>query len=204
MEDTDTAADQSHRRGPTAPSRRWRRAALTVPPLAVLAYALFAVHVSLSNAHTHHESHACRWIPLPWTIWATSYGGLLAALGAVVLWITLWRWARVRGRDPDATWQGRLAGGFAIVGGLAVLVLAGAVVLTHLESAEIAARPGPMCEGLGRGGARASAALHMTRSSPTRASELSWATNPPAVSGVRRSLPGLHERAVRHLHGSDH
>ncbi|KAB8195874.1 hypothetical protein FH608_010295 [Nonomuraea phyllanthi] len=122
-----------------------------MPPLAVLAYALFAVHVSLSNAHTHHESHACRWIPLPWTIWATSYGGLLAALGAVVLWIALWRWARARGRDPGATWQGRLAGGFAMVGGLAVLVLAGAVVLTHLESAEIAARPGPMCEGLGRG-----------------------------------------------------
>ncbi|WP_329237458.1 hypothetical protein OG417_34070 [Actinoallomurus sp. NBC_01490] len=150
MEDTDTATDRLHHRVRTAPSRCWRRTALAVPPLAVLACALFGAIISLSNSHTHHESQACHWMPLPWTIWATSYGGLLAALGAVVLWIALWWYARARGWDLDATWQGRLASGFAMLGGLAVLVLAGAVVLTHLESAEITARLGqPMCEGFG-------------------------------------------------------
>jgi hypothetical protein len=144
------ASDQSHPLGRTEPSRRWRRTALMVPPLAVLACALFGVGIPLENSHTHHESHACRWIPLPWTLWATSYGGLLAALGAVALWIALWRYARAHGWDLGATWHGQLAGGFAMLGGLAVLVLAATVVLTHLESADITAKLGqPVCEGLG-------------------------------------------------------
>ncbi|MWA05761.1 hypothetical protein F8568_036475 [Actinomadura sp. LD22] len=111
---------------------------------------LFGVFIPLSNGHTHHESHACRWIPLPWTIWAISYGGLFAALGSVALCVALRRFARAHGWDPDAAWQGGLAGGFAILGGFAVLIFAGVVVLTHVESAEITAKQGqPMCEGLG-------------------------------------------------------
>jgi hypothetical protein len=116
----------------------------------VLACVLFGMSVSLSNSHTHHESHACRWIPLPWTIWATGYGGLVAGLLAIALRLALGRYARTRGWDRGATWQGRLAGGFAVLGGLVGLALVVAVVLAHVESADIAAhRDQPMCEGLG-------------------------------------------------------
>jgi hypothetical protein len=139
--------DQSSR---TAPSRRWQRAALLVPPLAVLACALFGVVVPMEHSHDSQQSHACRWIPLPWTLWATGYGGLLTAFAAVALWIALWWYARAHGWDAGATWRGRVASGFAMLGGLAVLVLAVNVALTHLESAEITAKLGqPMCEGIG-------------------------------------------------------
>lgn len=78
-----TAIDHPHD-GAQAPSPRGRRyAAPAVPALVVPAGALGAAFLRLSDDHLQHESHACRWIPLLWTIWATGYGGPVAALLAI-------------------------------------------------------------------------------------------------------------------------
>ncbi len=144
---TGMAADQfPHDAAGPPPPRGWRRAALTVVPLVVLAWVLFGASVALSNGHTHHESTACRWLPLPWTIWAADYGGLVAAIVAVTLPIVLARYARRRGWDSGKAWESRLSTGFAVPGWFAVLALAIAVVLAHMEAG---AHHGPMCEGLG-------------------------------------------------------
>ncbi len=148
-----TVTDQLPDGGGTSapPSRAWRYAALAVPVLVVLAGVLGAVFLRLSDDHLHHESHACRWIPLPWTIWATSYGGLVAALLAIALYTVLGRHARAcgRGGQEKETWQGRLAGAFAVLAGLAAVALVLAVFLVHLDSHDIAThRDQPMCEGL--------------------------------------------------------
>ncbi|MQY11970.1 hypothetical protein SRB5_20980 [Streptomyces sp. RB5] len=110
-----------------------RLAALSVGPLVLLAWALFAVFVGLSNAHTHRESSGCAWLPIPWTIWAAAYGGLTAAVAAVSVPLTL------RRRTP------RSAVAFAAVGWFAVVALGVAVVLTHLEAGS---HEGPVCGGL--------------------------------------------------------
>lgn len=133
-----------------APPPGWRRTALAVPALVVLAGALLAAFVPLSNGHASHQSHTCHWLPVPWTLWAVGYGGLAAALAAVALRVALGRYARRRGWDAEAAWQGRLATGFALVAGLLALLSAAVVLLTHDVSADVTAKLGrPLCEGLG-------------------------------------------------------
>lgn len=128
--------------------RGWRRAALAVPVLVVVAFVMFAVFVPMSNGHTQHDSAACRWTALPWTVWAVTYGGLVAAVAAIALRIVLGRLARRSGWSPDSTWHGRLATASAIIGGLALAMMLFAVVTIHLQASEIAANLGkPMCEG---------------------------------------------------------
>jgi len=149
MEDTTTTGPGPERvAAPPPPGRQ--RAALAVPVLVAGAFVLLGFFNSMSNGHTHRESASCHWMPLPWTIWAVAYGALAAAVAAVALRVVLGRSAKARGWSVDASWHGRLATGFAVLGCLAVAVAAVAVYLTHDEAAHIAADVGrPMCEGLG-------------------------------------------------------
>ncbi|WP_329176098.1 hypothetical protein [Streptomyces sp. NBC_01477] len=143
-------ASLSRSESPAAlPSRAWRRTSLAVPPLVVLAGVLFGVSTHLSSSRTHRRSSQCRWIPLSWDTWAVAYGGLAAALAAVGLHIWLRRRARARGWNQERTWQGALSTGFAVLGWVAVLLTAVAVVLTHSDASDYAAHHRePVCEGL--------------------------------------------------------
>jgi hypothetical protein len=149
--DPQPGPQRNPRRNPRrSPQRGSAVPELAVPVLVLLAFGLFALFVPMSNGHTHHESASCRWIPLPWTIWAVAYGGLAASVAALALRTVLGRLARSRGRSLDATWHGRLATGSAVVGCLALLLTLVAVYVTHSQAAEIAANlDKPMCEGLG-------------------------------------------------------
>jgi hypothetical protein len=135
------------------PSRAWRRAALGVPLLAVVACVFFALCIPVSDGRTDRMSTECRWLPLSWDYWLFGYGGLAAAVGAVALHIGLRRYARARGW-LHPTWQRGLADSFAVLGWLAVLLTAVAAVLTTSEQSDYAAHHDePVCEGMAFPGA---------------------------------------------------
>lgn len=130
------------------PSPAWRKGILPVPLLAAAAAACFAAFVSLSNGHAAHQAASCRWLPLSWTIYATAYGSVALPIAAVVLYAAMVRHAKRNGQDVAAVWQGQLALPGVAVAVLAVLAGTVAVVLTHLEAADIASRIGTqLCEG---------------------------------------------------------
>lgn len=135
------------------PSRAWRRGALAVPVLAVVACVLFAVFVPLPDRRTDRISGECRWLPLPWDMWVTSLGGFVAAVGAVSLHIGLRRYARGRGWRAG-TREGSLADAFAVLGWLGVLLTAVAVWGAVSEQSDYAAHHDePVCEGMAFPGA---------------------------------------------------
>jgi hypothetical protein len=132
----------------TPPSRAWRCTAVAVPVLVVAALALFGVSSPIEGSRMDRQSAECRWLPVPWDLWTTAVGGLVAAVAAVALHIGLRRYARARG------WRGRaragtIADGFAVLGWLAVLLTAVAVWLTVSEQSDYEGhRLQPVCEGL--------------------------------------------------------
>ncbi|MGW7634166.1 hypothetical protein [Streptomyces decoyicus] len=130
------------------PSERWRMMILSVPLLSTAAILGFIASVSLSNGHHEFQSAACRYTLLPWTNFAVSYGGLLAALLAVTVHLLMFRSARRAGQDPTHGWQSMVSTLFFAIACLMVLLTAGMVIVAHMDAAEAAANIGkPLCEG---------------------------------------------------------
>ncbi|MCZ1008617.1 hypothetical protein [Streptomyces lydicus] len=119
-----------------------------MPLLSVTAIVCFFASVSLSNGHRAFQSRACRYTLLPWTNFAVSYGGLIAAVLAVTIHLLMFRSARRAGHDPHRGWQSMVATLFVAIAWLMVLLTAGMVVVTHMDAAEAAADIGKRaCEG---------------------------------------------------------
>ncbi|MGW2627971.1 hypothetical protein ACWC2K_01365 [Streptomyces chattanoogensis] len=133
---------------PRHPSRlQWARA-LPVPVLSVAAIGCFSTSLSLSSAHIHHQSDACRYMAVPWTHFVSAYGGLLAAALALLVHVLMSRAARRGGLRPTSGWQTWVPTLFAVIAGFMVPLTAVVVALTHKDAAETAANLGkPLCEG---------------------------------------------------------
>ncbi|MFE3882785.1 hypothetical protein ACFXPQ_07670 [Streptomyces lydicus] len=133
---------------PHRPSRRSWSAALLVPLLSAAAVACFATTLALSSAHIHHQSDACRYMAVPWTHFASSYGGLLAAVAATLIYLLMSRARRRRGIRPTSGWQSWIPTFFVVIAGFMIPLTALTVALTHKDASEAAANIGkPLCEG---------------------------------------------------------
>jgi hypothetical protein len=130
------------------PSGRWQAVILSVPLLSAAAIVSFFVSVSLSNGHHEFQSTACRYTLLPWTHFAVAYGGLTAAVLAVIVHLLMFRSARRAGQDSNRGWQSLVATLFFSIACLMILLTAGTVVVAHMDAAQAAANIGkPLCEG---------------------------------------------------------
>ncbi|BDM74522.1 hypothetical protein HEK616_80090 (plasmid) [Streptomyces nigrescens] len=119
-----------------------------MPLLSLTAIACFATCLALSSAHIHHQSAACRYMAVPWTHFASAYGGLLAATSAVLVHLLVSRAQRRGGLPRTSGWQSWLPTLFVIVAGLMVPLTALVVALTHKDASETAMNLGkPLCEG---------------------------------------------------------
>ncbi|WP_274912388.1 hypothetical protein [Streptomyces sp. WZ-12] len=129
-------------------ARRSRVRALAVPLLALAAIGCLITTFALSTAHVHLQSAACRYMAVPWTHFAFAYGALLAALAALLVYLTLSRAARRDGLPPASGWQSWLPTLFVVIAGLMIPLTALVVTLTHKDAAETATHLGqPLCEG---------------------------------------------------------
>ncbi|MFG2826467.1 hypothetical protein ACGFWI_03150 [Streptomyces sp. NPDC048434] len=141
-------ADTHHDARPQRPSRGWWARALPVPLLSAAAVACFSTTLALSSAHIHHQSAACRYMVVPWTHFASAYGGLLAAVAATLAYLLMSRAVR-RGRiQPTSGWRSWVPTFFVVIAGFMIPLTAVAVALTHKDAAETATNIGkPLCEG---------------------------------------------------------
>ncbi|MEU4849207.1 hypothetical protein [Streptomyces gilvosporeus] len=144
MAETGTPLDAQ----PHPPSRLHWASSLPVPLLSVAAVGCFSTTLSLSSAHIHHQSAACRYMAVPWTHFASAYGGLLAAVLALLVHVLMSRATRRGGLQPVSGWQTWVPTLFAVIAGFMVPLTAVVVALTHKDAAETAANLGkPLCEG---------------------------------------------------------
>ncbi|WP_329148715.1 hypothetical protein OIU91_21045 [Streptomyces sp. NBC_01456] len=116
--------------------------------LSAAAVACFVTTLALSSAHIHHQSAACRYMAVPWTHFASAYGGLLAAVAAVLVHLLMSRAVRRGGIQPTSGRQSWVPALFVVIAGFMISLTAVAVALTHKDAAEVAANIGkPLCEG---------------------------------------------------------
>ncbi|OKI01218.1 hypothetical protein A6A06_20625 [Streptomyces sp. CB02923] len=140
--------DRIDREQPQDRPVRRRTAFLSVPLLTAASVTCFVATLSVSSQHVHHQSAACRYIAVPWTHFALSYGSLVAAVLAVTAHIVLSRVARRRGLAPDTQRRSGFSTLCVVIAGLMVALAAVTTVMTHADAAETAANLGkPMCEG---------------------------------------------------------
>lgn len=148
MAETVTQSAAQAPRAPHPPA--WRRAAAraAVPVLSAASVGCGAAALALADAHLHHQSGACRYMAVPWTHFACAYGGLLAAVLALLGWVLTARARRRRGEGAPAALPRALAALAVVVAGFMVPVMVLVVTLTHTEAAETARKLGtPLCEG---------------------------------------------------------
>ncbi|MDF3294335.1 hypothetical protein [Streptomyces silvisoli] len=130
------------------PSTAWRMGVLAVPLFAAVAAVCFVAHVSLANDHSAQQAASCTWLSLSWTVYATAYGAVLLAVAAVAVHFGMFRRAKRNQQNATAVWQGWLSLLAVAVATLCVLAGGIAVVLTHMEAADLAGKIGThLCEG---------------------------------------------------------
>ncbi|MFI9724603.1 hypothetical protein ACIHFE_34110 [Streptomyces sp. NPDC052396] len=113
-----------------------QRRAIPVLLLSCLAIACLVVWGRQGNALDDRTSAACRWLAVPWSIYATAYGVALSAVAAIAAYV--WD-ARYRAPGELPAWPAALG----VVLAVPLLVLgAGAVWLTYDEAADVAGKVG--------------------------------------------------------------
>jgi hypothetical protein len=119
-----------------APGAAWRRRVLAAPGLTLLGALLLVVCAVADDRHGHRASALCRQLPVPWTLFALSWGSLACGVAGSVVCAVFFAAARREGRRGSDCWPGTLAVCICVAGALPLIFEAVAVYGVHAEAGE--------------------------------------------------------------------